>query len=127
MEQGQRRTTRLKISTHSRLHLTLLAMHNGEYRINGGLGFAIAAPSCELTFSNSTDFSINDQRTNPLVGNELDRLVTLLQTEQKRRGFPVAVDVAINDNINSDRKILQIIDGGLSEHSQAGQGLQPRF
>ncbi|TAN70164.1 MAG: beta-ribofuranosylaminobenzene 5'-phosphate synthase [Methylobacter sp.] len=98
MGQG-RRIKRLKVSAPSRLHLTLLAMHNGEYRINGGLGFAIADPSCELTFSSSVDFSIDDQRTNPLGCDELERLVTLLKTEQKRRGFPVAVDVVINGNM----------------------------
>lgn len=89
----------LKISTQSRLHLTLLAMHNGEYRINGGLGFSIADPCCELTFSSTTDFSINDQRTNPLSNNELERLETLLQEEQKRCNFPAAVEITITGNM----------------------------
>lgn len=90
---------KLTISAHSRLHLTLLAMHNGEYRINGGLGFAIADPSCELICSNAADFAINDQRTIPLVGTELERLVTLLQTEQRRCDFTVAIEIAINGNM----------------------------
>lgn len=92
-------TLKLTVSAHSRLHLTLLAMHNGEYRINGGLGFAIDNPNCQLTFSSAADFAINDQRTIPLVGNELERLVTLLQTEQKRCDFPVAVEIVINGNM----------------------------
>lgn len=91
----------LKIVASPRLHLTLLAMHNGEYRINGGLGFAIADPSCELTFSSAADFSINDQRAIPLVGNELERLITLLQAEQKRRDFPVAAEITINGNMRA--------------------------
>lgn len=74
-------------------------MHNGEYRINGGLGFAIADPSCKLTFSNADDFTISDQRANPLADKELKRLVTLLQAEQKRCGFAVAVDITINGNM----------------------------
>jgi beta-ribofuranosylaminobenzene 5'-phosphate synthase len=99
MEQGPRRITGLKISVKSRLHLTLLAMHNGEYRINGGLGFSIANPGCELTFSSASDFFISDQRAVPLVDNELERLVTLVRTEQKRCGFPVAVEIVINGNM----------------------------
>lgn len=90
---------KLTISASSRLHLTLLAMHNGEYRINGGLGFAITDPSCELTFTSSADFAINDQRTIPLGDNELKRLVTLLRAEQQRHQFPVAAEIAINGNM----------------------------
>jgi len=89
----------LKISVQSRLHLTLLAMHNGEYRINGGLGFAIADPSCELIFFANANFAIDDQRVIPLGDNELNRLVTLLQAEQQRHDFPVAAEIAINGNM----------------------------
>ncbi len=90
---------KLTISVHSRLHLTLIAMHNGEYRINGGLGFAIADPSCELTFFANADFAIDDQRVIPLGDNELKRLVTLLQAEQQRHDFPVAAEIAISGNM----------------------------
>jgi len=76
-------------------------MHNGEYRINGGLGFAIADPSCELMSTRATDFSITDQRAIPLVDNELERLVTLLQAEQKRRDLPVATEIIINGNMHA--------------------------
>lgn len=99
MEQGPRRITRLKISVQSRLHLTLLAMHNSEYRINGGLGFGITNPRYELTFSTATDFSINDQRIDPLVNKEWKKLVALLQTEQERCGFPAAFEVVVNGNM----------------------------
>lgn len=89
----------LKIAIHSRLHLTLLAMHCGEYRQNGGLGFAIADPKCELTFSTADDFVIIDQRINPLANNELARLLTLLQNEQIRSDFSVALKIVINGNM----------------------------
>ncbi|HEY8098194.1 MAG TPA: beta-ribofuranosylaminobenzene 5'-phosphate synthase family protein [Methylobacter sp.] len=91
----------LKIVSYSRLHLTLLAMHKGEYRINGGLGFAIADPSCELTFSAATDFAIDDQRVISLDGNESERLITLLQTEQKRHDFPIAAEISITGNMRA--------------------------
>jgi len=91
----------LKITVHSRLHLTLLAMHNGEYRINGGLGFALADPSCELTFYAATDFSIDDQRIIPLDGNESKRLITLLQVEKKRHEFSIAAEIVIIGNMRA--------------------------
>ena len=76
-------------------------MHNGKYRINGGLGFAIADPSCELTFSAATDFAIDDQRVISLDGNESERLITLLQAEQKRHAFSVAAEITITGNMRA--------------------------
>lgn len=95
MEQRQRATTKLAISIHSRLHLTLLAMHAGEYRINGGIGFAIIDPACELACSVAPNFAINDQRTDPLSTSEMARLSAVLSAEKDRRGFAAALAVSI--------------------------------
>lgn len=95
MEPGQRSPARLTIAVCSRLHLTLLAMHSGEYRTNGGIGFAITDPACELVFSGAPIFSIDDQRADPLSPNELKRLSAILEAEQKRHGFSTALAVAI--------------------------------
>jgi len=99
MENQPKGINNLTIFAYSRLHLTLLAMHQGKYRINGGIGFAIVDPRCDLTFSNAADFTINDQRANPLTDQELERLIDLLRSEKKRRGFSVSVEVVINGNI----------------------------
>ncbi len=88
-----------KLIVASRLHLTLLALHNGEYRINGGLGLAVRNPSCELLFSKSTDFSIRDERNNPLTSNESNRLESLLFAELKLRNFDYALDVVLIGNM----------------------------
>lgn len=101
MEQGQGSPARLTITVNSRLHLTLLAMHSGEYRINGGIGFAIADPACELAFSGAPILSIDDQRADPLLPSELARLSTLLQAEQKRHGFTNALAVAIGGSMRT--------------------------
>lgn len=95
MEQRQRATTKLAISIHSRLHLTLLAMHAGEYRINGGIGFAIVEPTCELTCSGAPNFEIDDQRTDPLSTSEIVRLIAVLSAEKDRRGFAMELAVSI--------------------------------
>jgi beta-ribofuranosylaminobenzene 5'-phosphate synthase len=101
MEQGQRSPARLIITVNSRLHLTLLAMHSGEYRINGGIGFAIADPACELAFSAASDFAIDDRRADPLSSSELERLTSILHAEQKRRGFATALDIAIGGKMRT--------------------------
>lgn len=89
----------LKLIVASRLHLTLLALHNGEYRINGGLGFAITDPKCELSFSKSDSFSIRDKRNHPLTSNEFNRLQSLLFTELKLRNFDHALEVVVTGNM----------------------------
>lgn len=99
MEYRQGNVKRLKILIHSRLHLTLLTLHNGEYRINGGLGFAIAQPTCVLAFSKTTSFSILDNRAHPLTLDESDRLQTLLHDEQKQCGFGHALDAVLTGNM----------------------------
>lgn len=99
MEFGQRRITRLKIRIKSRLHLTLIAMHKSEYRKNGGLGFAIDYPSCELTFSRATDFSITDNRIYPTADDEQEKLITLLQTIRTKNSFASAVEIVIDGNM----------------------------
>ncbi|OQW74473.1 MAG: beta-ribofuranosylaminobenzene 5'-phosphate synthase [Proteobacteria bacterium ST_bin11] len=90
---------KLNILVHSRLHLTLLALHNGEYRINGGLGVTIAQPACTLVFSKATIFSLHDSRDHPLTVEEADRLQTLLYEEQKQRGFDYALDIVLTGNM----------------------------
>lgn len=101
MEYGQGSPARLTVAVYSRLHLTLLAMHTGEYRINGGIGFAITDPACELVFSDAPIFSIDDQRVDPLSPSELKRLSAILQAEQKRHGFATALAVAIGGRMRT--------------------------
>lgn len=101
MEQRQETTAKLAVSIHSRLHLTLLAMHAGGYRINGGIGFAIDAPACKLAFFGAPEFAINDQRTDPLSASELGRLTSALNAEQKRRGFTTALVISIDGKMRT--------------------------
>lgn len=101
MEFGQRSPARLAITVYSRLHLTLLAMHFGEYRINGGIGFAIAEPTGELAISEAPSFKINDQRSDPLSCDEKKKLISILQTEQVRHGFKKALSIFINGSMRT--------------------------
>ena len=94
-------SNKLRIIAISRLHLTLLAMHAGEYRINGGIGFAIEAPACELAFSGAPNFAIDDQRTDPFSVSEQERLTSVLNAEQQRSGFATALAVSISGKMRT--------------------------
>ena len=99
MDQKTKGNEQLTIKVHSRIHFTLLAMHKGEYRINGGLGFAIDNPNCELTFSSATNCSITDNRIYPLAVNEQEKLIALLQTIRTKNGFANAVEIVVDGNM----------------------------
>jgi beta-ribofuranosylaminobenzene 5'-phosphate synthase len=76
-------------------------MHTGEYRINGGIGFAIEAPACELVFSVASGFAIDDQRADPLTPSELGRLSVILHDEQKKQGFTSALEISISGRMRT--------------------------
>lgn len=87
--------SRLTVVTYSRLHLTLLAMHQSEYRINGGIGFAIKAPSNKLVFTRSTNFEIEDQRSRPMSLAEQERLLNILKVEGSNNKFDTSFRIDI--------------------------------
>lgn len=89
----------LKLFINSRLHLILLSLHNGEYRINGGFGFAISAPKYNLSFAKSSAFSFVDHSKYPALIDESKRLLSLLSNEKSRLQFKYAFDVSIQGNM----------------------------
>lgn len=70
-------------------------MHQGEYRVNGGLGFAIKKPYCELTFTPTSKFKINELRFKKTSSAEQLHLLSILNAEQKKYGFDIAFNVTI--------------------------------
>jgi len=97
--QEQLTINKFRLFIKSRLHLSLLALHNGKYRVNGGLGFAIIDPTCELAFSKATSFSIRDNRDHPLISEESNRLQTLLFEEQKLRSLEHPLNIVLTGNM----------------------------
>ena len=84
MQRVNKNTKSIKIFVNSRLHLTLLALHSGEYRINGGFGFAITEPRCELTFIKNAVFNIYDNKKISFDQNDINNLCAILQSEQNK-------------------------------------------
>lgn len=101
MGPAKKSITKLAVSIHPRLHLTLLAMHAGEYRINGGVGFSIDQPACEIKFAVAPAWAIKDCRSDPLSPSEILRLESVLQQEKVRYDFNLALDIAITGNMRT--------------------------
>jgi beta-ribofuranosylaminobenzene 5'-phosphate synthase len=90
---------KLTFVVHSRLHLTLLGMHAGEYRMNGGIGFSIKSPCSQLVFTKSDKFEIDDLRSRPINLAEQERLSFILETERVKKNFDIAFKVSIEGNM----------------------------
>lgn len=76
-------------------------MNSGEYRINGGIGFSVGTPTCEVDFSVADDFSFCDHRVGLPSGCGIDHLYSILQTERKRQGFLDAITVSIRGEMRT--------------------------
>jgi beta-ribofuranosylaminobenzene 5'-phosphate synthase len=108
VQRVNKNTKSIKIFVNSRLHLTLLALHSGEYRINGGFGFAITEPRCELTFIKNAVFNIYDNKKISFDQNDINNLCAILQSEQNKNNFPNALDI--------------YVEGNMRQHSGFGSG-----
>jgi len=74
-------------------------MHYGEYRINGGIGFAIKSPFNDLTFTSADQFEINDRRLDPMNLVEQRRIISILEAERLQFKFDAAFKVNIEGNM----------------------------
>lgn len=90
---------KLTVVVPSRLHLTLLAMHSGEYRMNGGIGFAIKNPCARLGFTKSEKFEIKDLRSSSISLVEKERLSLILEAACVQNKFDKAFKVSIEGNM----------------------------
>lgn len=66
--------TQINVTAQPRLHVTLIGMNKGGYRINGGVGFAIKDPSIKINALPSSKFEVTDLRRVKFNGSEVDRM-----------------------------------------------------
>ncbi len=71
-------------------------MNRGEYRINGGVGFAIKEPSIQFEFQKCHIFKIIDERKKGIALEEIDRLVSVLEKVKVNYNFKNAYTVRIS-------------------------------
>jgi beta-ribofuranosylaminobenzene 5'-phosphate synthase len=75
-------------------------MNKNGYRINGGIGFSINAPTMNLKFALSEEIIINDKREKKFTEEELDRLqVTLKNIKEHNNKFFTGVSCTIESEI----------------------------
>lgn len=75
--------------------MTLISMHAGGPRRNGGLGFGIAGPSACLTIQQTADFRLNDLRAQPLAQDESNGLLETLANVQRQLALSDGASVSI--------------------------------
>ncbi len=86
------------ITAYPRLHITLIGMNQGGYRINGGIGFAIEQPNLKLTITRSRDFQIVDTRERPLSAEGIYRLQGTIEDVIRLYRFRSNIRIEISGN-----------------------------
>lgn len=89
------------VQVPSRLHLTLIGMNSGGYRINGGVGFAISAPEIRLKVTAARKMEVLDARRHPWDEHERGRLRTFLEVVQENAELHNSAVVEILDSPSS--------------------------
>lgn len=90
-----RMQTSITICAYARIHVTLIGMHLSGYRINGGFGFSINAPSISVHAIKSSSFSLNDSRSRPLSDNNKLRVKNVIDSLVKEKGFEHNISIQI--------------------------------
>jgi beta-ribofuranosylaminobenzene 5'-phosphate synthase len=77
----------LKITAFPRIHITLIGMNQGSYRINGGIGFSISDPKFYLKFAKAEKFRLEDCRKLPFNNSEIERIRFKIEQIRKEYNF----------------------------------------
>jgi beta-ribofuranosylaminobenzene 5'-phosphate synthase len=91
----------LRINIFSRLHLTLISMHDGGYRRNGGFGFAISEPSITVKFEKADKLEVVDYRDGGFDEAESGRMIDALKQEILQKKLSTLCKIKICGNTPS--------------------------
>lgn len=84
----------VEIVASARLHMSLISMHAGGPRMNGGVGFAIEKPTASVTVRADERLTVRDRRPVSLLESELDQLTRDVEDVQFKNGLrPAAVTI----------------------------------
>lgn len=103
----------MKICVKPRIHISLISMHADGPRVNGGIGFALEDPKGILSFNTSDRFALNDRRTTPLTGSELEQLEAVLSETQS--------------SLNLKHNVQVLLEGDMLTHYGMGSGTAIRL
>lgn len=82
-----RKQLSMTIQVNSRLHLSLISMHESGYRKNGGFGFSIKSPYLLISGERSSSFELTDLRERGFREGERGNLVDLLCSIFEKKNF----------------------------------------
>lgn len=108
-----RMTKGVEILVQPRIHVSLISMHNTEYRINGGVGFSIDSPKAKISIKKAKTFGMSDLRIVPLSGEEKETLSQVVKNAE--------IFLNINGSISVE------IEGDLMTHYGMGTGTTIRL
>jgi beta-ribofuranosylaminobenzene 5'-phosphate synthase len=89
------------ITAYPRLHITLIGMNQGGYRINGGIGFTIEQPNLRLKITQSPDFQVLDTRERPLSEDGIHRLVSTIENVMALYKFRSNIKIEISGDVKT--------------------------
>lgn len=91
------------IQLNSRLHLSLISLHNDGYRKNGGFGFSISEPSLIISGDIASQFEIVDHRDNGFCEEQKTKLNEILENIYTKKRFAQRCIIEIKGDIPSHR------------------------
>ena len=89
----------MKIKIYPRIAINLIAMNDGIYRKNGGIGFSIKKPLLILNIKKSKKFHLDDTRKIPFKDEETTRLLNILNNEFDKHKFKYKVNIKLKGQL----------------------------
>lgn len=89
----------LRIKAFPRIHISLIGMNYDGYRLNGGIGFSMEAPTLDMCFEPSDSVEIIDQRKTGFTHNELDKLKLYFRDVVNKEQFGNGIQCVIQDGM----------------------------
>ncbi|MGD2092593.1 MAG: beta-ribofuranosylaminobenzene 5'-phosphate synthase [Candidatus Aminicenantes bacterium] len=97
--QAQNSIKKIIVTAFPRMHITLIGMNRGGYRINGGVGFAIEKPNLSIQVNPSKTFGFRDMRTQMLHSSEIERLSSVVERIKSKFKFTTSIDVLLSGDM----------------------------
>ena len=91
----------IQVESFPRVHVTLISMHAGGYRLNGGLGFAIDHPSFEVSAIESNEWRVVSHIRGLVNKASLQNIKTRLVEAAKLIGFQRPTEISICSSVAS--------------------------
>ena len=89
----------ISITTHPRIHITLIGMDKKGYRRHGGIGFSISNPVLNVIGCESNEFQIIDNRNTNLDAQEYNRLLKVIELFYNKNKFAKKISLVIKGEL----------------------------